>query len=180
MCSSLMWSDVGAVQWSAKCKRLWRCPAALTTACPATCLAVPRCASPLPLPHAVLCCLCPAAASGGAGGGGPVMMQMSPPASPRVSASHMMARGGSLGGASGHGHRGGARRQLVAVHESVTVLEVRWRWWWSESVWLGGWDCWERGGVQGRRGSCSGTARRLLSGFAAVDSVAAPALRVMS
>lgn len=63
--------------------------------------------------------------SGGTGGGGgPVMMQMSPPASPRVSASHMMSRGGSLGGASGHGHRGVARRQLVAVHESVTVLEA--------------------------------------------------------
>lgn len=52
------------------------------------------------------------------------MMQMSPPASPRVSASHLLARGSSLGGAGGH--RGGVmRRQLVAVHESVTVLEVR-------------------------------------------------------
>lgn len=49
---------------------------------------------------------------------------MSPPASPRVSGSHLLSRG-SLGGASGHhAHRGVVRRQLVAVHESVTVLEV--------------------------------------------------------
>ena len=61
-----------------------------------------------------------------ASAGGAVMMQMSPPASPRVSASHLLARGSSLGGASGHhAHRGVVRRQLVAVHESVTVLEVR-------------------------------------------------------
>lgn len=52
---------------------------------------------------------------------GAVMMQMSPPASPRVSASHLLARGSSLGGASGHRVM---RRQLVAVHESVPVLEV--------------------------------------------------------
>jgi hypothetical protein len=56
-----------------------------------------------------------------ASSGGPTAMQMSPPASPRVSAGghHLMSLG-SLGA----GHRPAARRQLVAVHESVTALEV--------------------------------------------------------
>jgi hypothetical protein len=73
------------------------------------------------------------------------MMQMSPPASPRVSGSHLLARGSSLGGASGHhAHRGVVRRQLVAVHESVTVLEVRlvewmvWEWFSMVSLTPGG------------------------------------------
>jgi hypothetical protein len=51
-------------------------------------------------------------------------MQMSPPASPRVSGGgHHLMSSGSLG----PGHRSAARRQLVAVHESVTALEVRQR-----------------------------------------------------
>jgi hypothetical protein len=56
-----------------------------------------------------------------ASSGGPSAMQMSPPASPRVSAGghHLMSLG-SLGA----GHRPAPRRQLVAVHESVTALEV--------------------------------------------------------
>jgi hypothetical protein len=53
---------------------------------------------------------------------GPTAMQMSPPASPRVSAgAHHLMSLGSLGA----GHRPAPRRQLVAVHESVTALEVR-------------------------------------------------------
>lgn len=56
-----------------------------------------------------------------ASSGGPAAMQMSPPASPRVSAgAHHLLSSGSLGA----GHRPAPRRQLVAVHESVTALEA--------------------------------------------------------
>ncbi|KAF6255626.1 hypothetical protein COO60DRAFT_1627468 [Scenedesmus sp. NREL 46B-D3] len=53
---------------------------------------------------------------------GPTAVQMSPPPSPRVSAAcHAAASLGSPGPAA---HRPAPRRQLVAVHESVTALEA--------------------------------------------------------
>lgn len=69
--------------------------------------------------------------AGSTGGDRPTAMGMSPPASPRVSLDRLSAGlhgSHSLSGAGLHcssaTHRMATRRQLVAVHESVTALEV--------------------------------------------------------